>query len=42
MQPHFALPDMQMEPLPELKNPPLPQLVDQPPQPAQNTPVTAP
>lgn len=42
MQPHFVLPDMQMEPLPELKNPPLPQLVDQPPQPAQNTPLTAP
>ena len=42
MQPHFALPDMQMEPLPELKNPPLPQLLDQPPQPAQNTPLTAP
>lgn len=42
MQPHFALPDMQMEPLPELKNPPLPQLVNQPPQPAQNTPLTAP
>ena len=34
MQPHFALPDMQMEPLPELLN--------QPPQPAQNTPLTAP
>jgi len=42
MQPHFALPDMQMEPLPELKNPPLPQLVNQPPQPAQNSPLTAP
>ena len=42
MQPHFVLPDMQMEPLPELKNPPLPQLLDQPPQPAQNTPLTAP
>jgi general secretion pathway protein D len=41
MQPHFALPDMQMEPLPELKNPPLPQ-VNKPPQPAQNTPLTAP
>jgi hypothetical protein len=24
MQPHFALPDMQMDLLPELKNPPLP------------------
>ncbi|MDP2112295.1 MAG: type II secretion system secretin GspD [Thiobacillus sp.] len=42
MQPHFALPDMQMEPLPELMNPPLPQLLNQPPQPAQNTPLTAP
>lgn len=42
MQPHFALPDMQMEPLPELKNPPLPQRVNQPPQPAQNSPLTAP
>lgn len=42
MQPHFALPDMQMEPLPELKNPPLPQQVDKPPQPAQNMPLTAP
>ena len=42
MQPHFALPDMQMEPLPELLNPPLPQLVNKPPQPAQNTPLTAP
>jgi general secretion pathway protein D len=34
MQPHFALPDMQMEPLPEL--------VNKPPQPAQNTPLTPP
>ncbi|HUX32018.1 MAG TPA: type II secretion system secretin GspD [Thiobacillus sp.] len=42
MQPHFALPDMQMEPLPELKNPPLPQLGNKPPQPAQNAPLTAP
>ncbi len=42
MQPHFALPDMQMEPLPELKNPPLPQLLNQPPHPAQNSPLTAP
>lgn len=42
MQPHFALPDMQMEPLPELKNPPLPQQVNKPPQPAQNTPLTTP
>jgi len=24
MQPHFALPDMQMKPLPDLVNPPLP------------------
>jgi general secretion pathway protein D len=42
MRPHFALPDMRMEPLPELKNPPLPELLNQPPQPAQNTPLTAP
>ncbi|MDZ7584324.1 MAG: type II secretion system secretin GspD [Thiobacillus sp.] len=42
MQPHFALPDMQMEPLPELMNPPLPQLINQPPQPARNTPLTSP
>jgi general secretion pathway protein D len=42
MQPHFALPDMQMEPLPDLMNPPPPQPVDKPPQPAQNTPLTAP
>ena len=32
MQPHFALPDMQMEPLPELTNPPLPAPAN-PPQP---------
>ena len=41
MQPHFALPDMQTEPLPALKNPPLPQLITAP-QPAQNAPLTAP
>lgn len=42
MQPHFALPDMQMAPLPELNNQPLPQQVNTPSQPAPNTPPTAP
>ncbi|WP_296748969.1 type II secretion system secretin GspD [Thiobacillus sp.] len=34
MQPHFALPDMQMDPLPELTNPPLPAPAGQPQSPA--------
>jgi general secretion pathway protein D len=49
MQPHFALPDMQMEPLPELKNPPLrapaspaPVTGNPPPAPAADSPPAQP